>query len=336
MARHRHAVSVRTDGLAAVLGPLLSDPRIRSAALIDVDSGMVLDVCGPDTSVGRFGRGRGAEHDHRDEVRGAAHAELVRIGLALSPGSGGVLGIVLEAGPDRHVLHTVADPHGGPLALSIVVRGPDRVVAKVRKRLRAVSEPALTAGPSVAVRPGSTGWTSTGWAMPGPTGHPPSRHAEPGGPAPGAPATTGPRGRPEPTVPGDAVRASRHPTAGPAPSAPAPSVPAALPYAPSTPRAPVTSGPMAGSPVAGNEGVGNDGVGNDGAEHGAAKNDTAANDTAGVEATAPYAATGRSPSPHPAWPGRVAPLSAMLPSPRPLPDPPAAPSDSADPAPAER
>ena len=176
MARHRHAVSVRTDGLAAVLGPLLADPRIRSAALIDVDSGMVLDVCGPDTAVGRSGRRRAAEHDHRDEVRGAAHAELVRIGLALSPGSGGMLGLVLDAGPDRHVLHTVQDPHGGLLALSVVVRGPGRVVAKVRRRLRAVSEAALTAGPSVAVRPGTTGW-----AVPSPRPRPsgPAAHADP-------------------------------------------------------------------------------------------------------------------------------------------------------------
>ncbi len=161
MGRHRHAVAVRTDGLAAVLGPLFFDPRIRSAALLDVDSGMVLDVCGPDTAVGRTGRGVPAAHDHRDEVRGAAHAELVRIALALAPNAGGRLGLVLEAGPDRHVLRTVADPHGGRLALSVVVRGPDRAVRRVRKLLEEVSDAALTAGPSTAVRPGSAGWAAT-------------------------------------------------------------------------------------------------------------------------------------------------------------------------------
>nr|WP_255426220.1 hypothetical protein [Pseudonocardia sp. C8] len=186
MARHRHAVSVRTDGLSAVLGPLLGDARIRSAALIDVDSGMVLDVCGPDTAAGRSGRGRAAEHDHRDEVRGAAHAELVRIGLALAPGCGGVLGLVLEAGPDRHLLQTVPDPHGGGLVLSVVVRGSDRALARVRKRLRAVSEEALTAGPSTAVRPGTAGW-----ALPGPAGRQPPRETpdRPPGPWPAGPAT---------------------------------------------------------------------------------------------------------------------------------------------------
>lgn len=247
MGRHRHAVAVRTDGLAAVLGPLLGDPRIRSAALIDVDSGMVLDVCGPDTAAGRFGNGRAAEHDHRDEVRGAAHAELVRIGLALSPGSGGVLGLVLEAGPDRHVLHTVADPHGGLLALSVVVRGPDRVVAKVRRQLRSVSEAALTAGPSVAVRPGSTAWSV----------------ARPDG----APA--------DPVHPG-----------------------------------PVSSGPV---------------------------------DEAAVETTAPHRPVTELQAPPPApvvsgpaAPLRVAPLSAMLPAPRPEPPVPAAPADPVDPAPADR
>ena len=197
MGRHWHAVTVRTDGLAAVLGPLLTDPRIRSAALIDIDSGMVLDVCGPDTSAGRFGLGRPAEHDHRDEVRGAAHAELVRIGLALAPASGGLIALVLEAGPDRHVLHTVTDPHGGRLAMSVVVRGSDRAVAKVRKRLRAVSESALTAGPSVAVRPGSAGWAVPGQAGAGGSGRP----------APGA-ATPGHPAAPDRTATGSAANAS--------------------------------------------------------------------------------------------------------------------------------
>ncbi|OSY38751.1 hypothetical protein C8E95_4089 [Pseudonocardia autotrophica] len=221
MGRHWHAVTVRTDGLAAVLGPLLTDPRIRSAALIDVDSGMVLDVCGPDTSAGRFGLARPAEHDHRDEVRGAAHAELVRIGLALAPAAGGLISLVLEAGPDRHILHTVADPHGGRLAMSVVVRGSERTVAKVRKRLRAVSEHALTAGPSVAVRPGSAGWTVPGPAGPGSPGraasgpaglshpgpdpaglgHAAPGAAGPGHPSPGPNGSSGSGGNPGPTDP---------------------------------------------------------------------------------------------------------------------------------------
>lgn len=218
MGRHRHAVAVRTDGLAAVLGPLFADPRIRSAALIDVDSGMVLDVCGPDTAAGRFGSRRAAEHDHRDEVRGAAHAELVRIALALAPGSGGVLGLVIEAGPDRHVLHTVTDPHGGRLALSVVVRGPDRVVAKVRRQLRAVSEAALTAGPSVAVRPGSAGWSVRGsGGPPGAAGGVPSPGDPPSGTAPTGSGPGAPRPAPVPSVPA-ALPHSRAPGGPPAPA----------------------------------------------------------------------------------------------------------------------
>lgn len=364
MARHRHAVSVRTDGLAAVLGPLLADPRIRSAALIDADSGMVLDVCGPDTAAGRYGSGRASEHDHRDEVRGAAHAEMVRIGLALAPGSGGVLGLVLEAGPDRHVLHTVPDPHGGRLALSVVVRGPDRVVAKVRKRLRAVSESALTAGPSVAVRPGSAGWTVPGAAGAQPAGSPagPAPHGgpwrpglapDPHGPShPGiaGPAGPGPHtGRPgtdprDPAPPRPATdAASSRPTAAAssttsghsATSLPsAPSIPAALPAA-STP-APPTTDPVAPEPTGTDGDAGAEGTGTGHRP---------------IEATAPYAATAPSgPWTVPAdrtvpgpttqgpttWPGQVAPLSAMLPSPRPRADGPEAPADPADPAPAER
>lgn len=222
MGRHRHAVAVRTDGLAAVLGPLFFDPRIRSAALLDVDSGMVLDVCGPDTAVGRTGRGVPAAHDHRDEVRGAAHAELVRIALALAPNAGGRLGLVLEAGPDRHVLRTVADPHGGRLALSVVVRGPDRAVRRVRKLLEEVSDAALTAGPSTAVRPGSTGWAAT-----------------PVTPAP-PPAHPAPAPAPPPVVRPDAARVPRPPgfsPPGPLPwSGPVP--PSALPAGPPLPPGP--------------------------------------------------------------------------------------------------
>ena len=37
-------VNVRADGIAVVLGPLLRDERIIAAALVDVESGMVLDA----------------------------------------------------------------------------------------------------------------------------------------------------------------------------------------------------------------------------------------------------------------------------------------------------
>ncbi len=255
MGRHRHAVAVRTDGLAAVLGPLFFDPRIRSAALLDVDSGMVLDVCGPDTAVGRTARGVPAAHDHRDEVRGAAHAELVRIALALAPNAGGRVGIVLEAGPDRHVLRTVADPHGGRLALSVVVRGPDRAVRRVRKLLQDVSDAALTAGPSTAVRPGSTGW-ATPPPDPGPTSAPPGAPA-PGVPAPGVPAPTtarapwGSGGHGE--VPEPGARPTAHPAravprapGGPSPVAAGVSPPVPHRDASRTPGAPGVSPP--GSP----------------------------------------------------------------------------------------
>lgn len=234
MGRHRHAVAVRTDGLAAVLGPLFFDPRIRSAALLDVDSGMVLDVCGPDTAVGRTGRGVPAAHDHRDEVRGAAHAELVRIALALAPNAGGRLGLVLEAGPDRHVLRTVADPHGGRLALSVVVRGPDRAVRRVRKLLEEVSDAALTAGPSTAVRPGSAGWAAT-----------PVAPAPP--PVPPAPAPA-----PAPVVRPDAPRVPAPPgfsPPGPPPwSGPVP--PSALPAGPPLPPGPRRPYPPSPTPAA--------------------------------------------------------------------------------------
>ncbi len=240
MGRHRHAVAVRTDGLAAVLGPLFFDPRIRSAALLDVDSGMVLDVCGPDTAVGRTGRGVPAAHDHRDEVRGAAHAELVRIALALAPNAGGRLGLVLEAGPDRHVLRTVADPHGGRLALSVVVRGPDRAVRRVRKLLEEVSDAALTAGPSTAVRPGSAGWAATPVA-PAPPPVPPT-------PAPALAPVVRPDAPRVPAPPGFSPPGPP-PWSGPVPPSALPAGPP-LPPGPRRPYSPSPTPAAAGDPAA--------------------------------------------------------------------------------------
>ncbi len=146
--RHRHAVNVRTDGLAAVLGPLATDPRVRAAALVDVDSGMVLDSCGPDTSDG----------PPDTETRGAAHAELVRIAMALASGPDDCEIVVQAADGSRHVLQPVADPHGGRLALAVVVDGSAWVLSRLRRRLRAVSDASLTAGPSTALRPTADGW----------------------------------------------------------------------------------------------------------------------------------------------------------------------------------
>ena len=83
MGRHRHVVNVRADGIAVVLGPLLGDVRITAAALVDVDSGMVLDAWSADGPDGPGGPDL--------ELIGAQHAEVVRCALALLrawPGTG--------------------------------------------------------------------------------------------------------------------------------------------------------------------------------------------------------------------------------------------------------
>ncbi|WP_132426155.1 hypothetical protein [Pseudonocardia endophytica] len=139
---------MRTDGLAAVLGPLASDPRVRAAALVDVDSGMVLDACGRDTDGGPG-----------TEARGAAHAEIVRTASAMAPGPEDCEVIVNAGDGGRHVLRTVTDPHGGRLALAVVLAdGAGWTLSRLRRRLRAVSAAALTAGPSMALRPTADGW----------------------------------------------------------------------------------------------------------------------------------------------------------------------------------
>jgi hypothetical protein len=173
VGRHRHAVTVRADGLGAVLGPLLNDPRIVLAALVDVDSGMVLDACTPERPGARY---LGADL----ELTGAGHAELIRVALAL-PGRAGpaVAGdeLIASAGPDRHhLLLALPDPHGGRLVLSVVVDGSRRLAQRVLRKLRAVPVETLTAGPTVVRRPGVGGWVSAGADAPGrpdqrPAGH---------------------------------------------------------------------------------------------------------------------------------------------------------------------
>ena len=149
-------VNIRADGIAVVLGPLLRDVRIVAAALVDVDSGMVLDAwsaAATDTSTDL-------------ELIGAQHAEIVRTALALLhswPAGGGAPGtceVVLGADHGaRHLLRTVPDPLGDRLVLAVVVNGSQRVLDRVRKRLEAVSIDALTAGPSMTRRPLGGGWS---------------------------------------------------------------------------------------------------------------------------------------------------------------------------------
>ncbi len=182
MGRHRHAVTVRVDGLAAVLGPLLRDARVVAATLVDADSGMVLDTCTSD--------GWTTDLD----MVGAAHAELARMAFTL-PGQQDpepVDELIVSAGPDRHhLLRAVPDPHGDRLVLSIVVSGSRRFAERARRRLRAVPVDALTAGPTIVRRPGVGGWSAPARMLLG------SRAVDPIGAAPGA-VTTGDGPRPAP------------------------------------------------------------------------------------------------------------------------------------------
>ena len=200
MGRHRHVVNVRADGIAVVLGPLLRDERIVAAALVDVDSGMVLDAWSA------AGAAAGAPDL---ELIGAQHAEIVRNALELLrtwPATGGTVGtceVVLGADDGcRHLLRTVPDPHGDRLALAVVVNGPQRVLDRVRKRLQAVSVDALTAGPSMTRRPSEAGWSFDTPAPDAPAHPEPGAGLVPAGPSCGArpPAEVRSPGRPADTA----------------------------------------------------------------------------------------------------------------------------------------
>ena len=260
MARHRHAVNVRADGLAAVLGPLLRDARVLAAALVDVDSGMVLDSwCAPTTSALP-----GPAPDL--ELIGAQHAEVVRGALALlrewpqpgaatgPPGVGPVGAEPCEVvlGPEdgvRHLLRTVPDPYGDRLALAVVVHGPQRVLDRVRKRLRSVAVDALTAGPTMTRRPERGVWR---FAMPGPdvpadTG-PAGSPAEP--PPLPDPAAVGPDGYTHDGYRHDGYAAAGHAPHGYAPAGPAPREPGPVPPGFAVAPDPVPSPPVAAPPFA--------------------------------------------------------------------------------------
>jgi hypothetical protein len=158
VGRHQHLTCVRSDGLSAVLRPLLDDGRIVAATFVDVDSGLVLDgyVDAPD--------------DHPSladlELLGASHADMVRAACAVTGPALAELTVSTDDG-HHHVLHAVPDPHGDRLVVAVVVRGAARHVARARRRLRTVSVDALTAGPSLARRPVDGRWVLD---EPGPEG----------------------------------------------------------------------------------------------------------------------------------------------------------------------
>jgi hypothetical protein len=182
MSRHRHTVNVRADGLQAVLGPLLRDRRVVTAVLVDVDSGMVLDAW--------------SSHLTRVELEqlGAGQAELVRTARAGASGPDPECEIVVSHGDGwHHVVRTVPDPHGDRLALGVVVAGRRRVLERARRRLRVVSAPALTAGPTMSRRPAALALPPPTAPLPGPVPPSPAGPARTGPPPAEAPALPQPR-----------------------------------------------------------------------------------------------------------------------------------------------
>ncbi|WP_433788065.1 hypothetical protein ACQPX6_14800 [Actinomycetospora sp. CA-101289] len=134
---------MRSDGLSAVLKPLLDDRRILAATLVDVGSGLILDGYADDPELADL------------ELLGAGHADVVRAADALGPGRE----LTVDTGDGRHhLLHAVPDPHGDRLVVAVVVRGSARHVERARRRLRTVEVDALTAGPTLQRRPVNGSW----------------------------------------------------------------------------------------------------------------------------------------------------------------------------------
>lgn len=258
MGRHRHVACVRTDGLSAILRPLLDDARVVGATLVDVGSGLVLDGFADTEDLGDL------------ELVGAGHAEMVAAAAMLrgDPHGRPDTGVTVDTGDGRlHVVASVADPHGDHLVVAVVVRGAARHAARVRRRLREVPVEALTAGPSNALRPVDGRWLPASE----PTGVAAGPSPDPGGdapipvPHPTAPAWSGPRPDgpawtlselsgsawssgspgPEPSDPG---------SPGPGSTAPGPSGPGSTAPGPSGPGSPEPEPPSgSGNPVDGDD-----------------------------------------------------------------------------------
>lgn len=145
MGRHRHITCVRSDGLSAILRPLLDDRRIVAATLVDVGSGLILDGYADDPALADL------------ELLGAGHADLVRAAVAVAEGAPTELTVGTGDGR-HHLLHAVPDPYGDRLVLAVVVRGGAWHVARARRQLRSVSVAALTAGPTLQKRPVDGSW----------------------------------------------------------------------------------------------------------------------------------------------------------------------------------
>lgn len=179
MGRHRHLTCVRSDGLSAVLRPLLDDRRIVAATLVDVESGLVLDgyVDEPGEHPGLADL----------ELLGAAHADMVKAAAVVSPS---LTELTVSTGDGHHhLLHAVPDPHGERLVVAVVVHGAPRHVTRARLRLRTVSVEALTAGPTLARRPVDGSWVVE--AAPATTADDVHDAPEAGNGVPAAAATTG-------------------------------------------------------------------------------------------------------------------------------------------------
>ena len=131
-------VTVRDDGILAVIAPVAAVCRVEAAVLADVASGMTLDVW------------VGAQEGD-PEVLAAAHADVVRALIATGAPEDE---FVLHQGGRHHLVRFVADPSGGMMVVAVVVHGPFWAVRRALKRLREVPAGCLTAGPRPAYEEG--------------------------------------------------------------------------------------------------------------------------------------------------------------------------------------
>jgi hypothetical protein len=126
-------LTVRDDGILAVIAPIVAACRVEVAVLVDVGSGMALDT---------WVRG---DDQGDQEALGAAQADVVRALVALGTPSAEF--VLSQHGCRHHVVRSVVDPCGGRLALAVVVGGSARAARRALRRIRELPAGCLTAGP---------------------------------------------------------------------------------------------------------------------------------------------------------------------------------------------
>ncbi|SDF13080.1 hypothetical protein [Pseudonocardia oroxyli] len=172
-------------GTAGAPGPLrsaahevLRRPEVLAAALVDVESGLALDVA--------LSEGLRLDPEIDPDAVAAAQVEVLRstADLARVLGRSTAEVVVRQGEAVFHLVRPLPDPVGGGVAVAVLVAAPERNLRRVRRLLDRIDPRALVpSGPPVRPAPPRPVVDPPAVAVPTPV--PAPRTPEPGEPSPG-------------------------------------------------------------------------------------------------------------------------------------------------------